>query len=505
MIESEATRIAKGSAYIAIQGVVTILMGATTMAFTARILTQTEMGVTVALTLVLGLAQIFSDIGFNRGLAKHIAEYRGKGTDYSVILFTGVMAKVSLAVFIGVLYVLTASQLSGVLLKTTTYGLLFQVVSINVILGCVNVTTDSFLLGLSKISEIAALNMARAVVRYLSTIALLLLGCGLLGLVAGWIFGDLAYAIPSIIITFKGRQFKIPSSQETVSYLKVLARFSWPLLLTNLLVFLYNWIDRTVLLAYLPLAEVAVYNVAFTAFGVFSFIPTALGTTLFPYFTEQFGKEKPEKITVGVQAASRYIALVFTPLALGLAITANPTIMLFAGPTYASGDVVLLILSLCAAVSSLGPAFGGLLLVYNMTPMILVINVVSVGVSLVMSLLLLPFLGVIGIALVRGSTTILLFFLTFLAVSRRVKIKLDKEAIWKSWAAATVMFAAIAAIEQVNSHRYLLPLFVLVGGIMYAIALRLLKAISEEDIELIRKLLGNRADFLVETLRRILT
>lgn len=500
---SDVTRVARGSAYLAIQGVATTLIGAVALAFMARILTQTEMGITVALTLILGIAQIFSDVGFSSGLAKHIAEYRGRNVDYKVILFSGIVAKASLASFIGLLCVTTAPQLSKLLLKSDAHTILFQLVGINVILVCINVTAGSFLLGLNKIPAMATLNMGRALVRYSSIIALLLLGYGLPGLIAGWILGESAYAIPSIIITFKGKHFKVHSIKETTSYLKMLARFSWPLFLTNIVVFLYNWFDKVVLLAYLPLTEVAVYNVAFMAFGVISIVPSALSTTLFPYYTEQYGRNRHENIAVGVHAASRYIALLFTPLTLGLAITANPTITLFAGPAYASGDVILFILSLFAGISSLGAALGGLMLVFNMTRMVFVINIVSVGVSLTMSLVLLPFLGVTGIAIVRAVAMILSFVLTFLVLRRRTPIEFDKTAIWKSWVAATTMFVAVGLVEQVYVSRYLLPLLILVGGTVYVIALRLLKAVDENDIEFVRKLLGKRANLITEILQKI--
>lgn len=116
------------------------------------------------------------------------------------------MVKASLAGFIGLLCITTAPHLSKLWLKSVAYNILFQLVSINVILVCINVTTASFLLGLNKIPEMATLNMARALMGFSSTLALLLLGYGLPRLISGGILGESAYAIPSIIITFKGKR-----------------------------------------------------------------------------------------------------------------------------------------------------------------------------------------------------------------------------------------------------------------------------------------------------------
>jgi len=67
MTETQATRIAKGSTYLVTQSIVTTTLAAVAFAFIARILTPTEMGVTVALTLTLGVAHVFSDLGFSSG------------------------------------------------------------------------------------------------------------------------------------------------------------------------------------------------------------------------------------------------------------------------------------------------------------------------------------------------------------------------------------------------------------------------------------------------------
>ncbi|MGD8505663.1 MAG: oligosaccharide flippase family protein [Candidatus Bathyarchaeota archaeon] len=501
---SSITQVAKGSAYLAIQGVAITLIGAVAMAFRARILTQTEMGIAVALTLVIGLSQILSDLGFSRGLAKHIAEHKGRNASYTHVLSSGFMVKVLLASFAGLLCVTTAPQLSKLLLRSDAYTALFQLTSIDVILVCINFTTMNLLLGLGKVPAMATLNLVRGLIRYSSMIAFLLLGYALPGLIVGWILGELAYAIPSITIAFKGKNLKVHSIQETTSYLKQLARFSWPLFLTNIVVFLYNWFDRAVLLAYLPLTDVAIYDVAFMAFGVIYMVPTALGTTLFPYYTEQYGRNKHENIAIGARSASRYIALIFTPLTLGLAITANPAIRLFAGPAYVSGDVVLFILSLFAGISSLGAALGGLLLVYDMTRTVFGINIVSAGLSIAMSLLLLPFIGVVGIALVRGVAMVLSFVLTFLAVRRHTPIEFDKKTIGRSWVASVTMLVAVGLAQQVYVSYYLLPLLILLGAIVYTTTLRFLKAVDENDIELVRKLLGNRATPLVHILRKLL-
>jgi len=463
-----------------------------------------EMGITVALTLTVSIAQMLADLGFSRGLTKYIAEYRGSATDYSSILFFGLLVETSIASVVAIVFAVAAPQLSQLLLGSGKYVILFRLLSIHVLSACVYTTLNSFLLGLNKIRQMAILNVTDAFITQISVVALLIHGFGLIGLIVSWIIGDLAYIIVGVSILIKGRHIRKHSVRRIGQFLKMLAKFSLPLFFANIVILLYNWFDRVILLAYLPLSEVAVYNVALQAFSIIYIMPGALSTALFPYFSEQYGRNKHENIVIGARAATRYITLLFAPLALGLMVTANPVITLFAGSVYARGDAILAILSLLGGIAGISAAFGVLLLVFNMTRTSLLINVASAGASIAVLPLLLPSLGPTSMAIVKGAAMIISLVLTLIALRKRVQIELDKEAIWKSWSAAIVMFMAVRLMEQIYFSPYLLPLYVFVGGTVYMIALRVMKAVKEDDMQLIRNLMGKRATPIVNILEKIL-
>jgi O-antigen/teichoic acid export membrane protein len=407
----------------------------------------------------------------------------------------------SLATFCAVM----APILSEGLLKSTQYTFIFQIFSIDILLACINTTTNSLLLGMDRIKEMAIMNTLSVFARQTLIVGFLLFGFGLTGFVMGGILGDLVYLVLSISLMVKAKSVKIYPIKETIPYLKMLAKFSWPLFTTNTVTFLYNWFDRALLLAYAPLSEVAVYGVAYTAFTVLYSIPTALATTLFPYFATQYGRNQHENITAGVRASTRYIALLYVPLALGLTVTSNPTITFFAGAAYESGDTALAVLSVFGGISSIGAALGTLLLIFEMTPIVLLINICSVGASLALSALLLPLLGINGIAVVRGASLIISLALTVFFLRKRLPIRFDKEATWKSWTAAIIMLVAVGLIELNYFDKSLLLPYVLIGGVIYVVALRILKAVNENDIQLMRNLFGPRATLIVKLIEKIFT
>lgn len=503
MTESYAIHIAKGSAFMITQAIVTAITGTITFAFITRILTKTELGISVALNLTLAVAQLLSDLGFSRALAKYIAEYRGRNADYTFISFSGFLTKMSMAGLAALLCASASQQLSEILLENSEYAILFRLLSIDLFFFCMKTTMNNSLIGLNKVREMAIANIVATVTRQVFSVALLLHGWGLLGLVMGWILGDSLHMILSMSIAFTGKHIRPHSIEEIVPYLKMLAKFSWPLFFTSVVTFLFTWFDRAILIAYVPLSEVAVYSVAFAVFAVVYIVPSALGTALLPYFSEQYGKDEHEKIIVGVRAATRYTALLYTPLALGLMITAYPTVTLLGGQTYAGGSMPLAILSLIGGVSGISVALGALLVVYNMTPIILFIDVVSVGASLAVSYMLLPYLSATGMAIVKGVAMIVSLVLTILILRKRISVRFDKEAIWKSWTAAIAMIVAVGLTEQINSSWYLMPFFIVLGGLVYMITLRVLNVVKENDIQLLRNLVGNRAGFIVNILEKL--
>jgi len=139
-----------------------------------------------------------------------------------------------------------------------------------------------------------------------------------------------------------------------------------------------------------------------------------------------------------------------------------------------------------------------------MTPTVLLINIASVGASLVTLPILLPSLGATGIAIIKGTALILSFILSIIALRTRIPIRFDKEAIWKSWSASIVMFVIVWIVEQIYLSPYLLPVYILVGGATYAGSLKILKAVNKNDFQLIRNLMGKPVAPLVDVLEKVL-
>ena len=121
-----------------------------------------------------------------------------------------------------------------------------------------------------------------------------------------------------------------------------------------------------------------------------------------------------------------------------------------------------------------------------------------------MAQLLLPSLGTTGAAVTRGVAMATILITTIVALRNRIKLSFDLEAFWKSLLASTVMALAVYDIQALHYSKFYLPFYVLIGGVIYLIMLRLTNAIKPADMQLMEEYLGPRLSPLIKSFERLL-
>lgn len=461
------------------------------------------MGVYVTLSLVFALAQIGSSFAFPSAAVKFIAELKGQndqkgaaGVAFQILRFTCIAS-----ILFGSLVFLFSTQICYLLTRTTGYVEVFKILALDLIFGGVLPSLNGIMIGLQKMKELAGLNIAAYIISKVLSIAFLLVGLGLWGVVLGWLIGDLCG-----FLLFSGyilRSFGMPSFGFS---LKRILGFSWPIYVSSWVGFGYNWFDRGLLIAYVPLADLGVYNVATTAFAIMASIPVAISTALFPRYSELQGRDGMRSLEKAVRAASRYVFYVVVPLAVGLAATARPAISLFAGRAYEMGATPLAVLSLFGAVTCVSAALSDIFSIADRTKVSAFLTLIGVSISVFLGFLLLPSTGVLGAAILRGVAMVLGLVLTLVALKRMglFAVGFDFEALGKSWVASSIMAVAVLGSQFLLYSKYLLPLYVLVGGVVYLIMLRFLRAVKAHDMNLVKAFVGEKFERMVDWVRPLL-
>lgn len=484
-------KVAVGSAYLAVQNVLSMFIGVLGYAFLARVITQEEMGVVAGLTLLTTFIQLLSDFGLNSTIAKFVSELRGRKEDVSSHVVSVLSFRILLGFLLTLIMFTLSPALSSILFGSLFYQAVIMLVVLDSFLLSISSLLNNVLLGLGKMRNIAIYGVSSSIVRWVCIIVLLLNGYGLIGLATGWIMGDSVALLLYSTTVIKHVGSRTQVIRNYVPLLLGLLRFSWPIYTSLIIGFLYTWYDRVLILTFLTLPDLGVYNVVYQAFSVPILIASSLGSSLLPYYGMAYGAKNDEAITLGVRRVSKYSMLIVSPLILGLAATARPVITLFAGQQYESGWLVLSLLSVFGLTYGLSPAFSSLLLIYGRTMIILLVNMASIALSMVF-LPLLSTLGLEGLAVMKGVSFLFAFLFSLYFVSKTVRVEFEGKAVLKILASSIVMVLVVTLVQQLAYNKFFLPVYVLLGGIVYFLMIRFLKALEREDFQLIREILGER-------------
>ncbi len=493
---------ARGASYIIVQNIVASAAMAVSFAILARLITADEMGIMAVLLLVNGLAQLVAAQAFPQAATKFISENLQSGGRQvaASIFYQTVRLTLFLAAPAGLIVFLGADTLAIEMLGQQTYAILFQVLALDVVLysGLLPALTGT-MLGLRRFKETAVIGIINTLIRQSLIILVIVLMQDFVGLVIAWVIADFvaASSYTIYVVSLVGRPiFRFPLTK--------LMRFSWPLSVSNAVTFASAWFDRALLLVFVPLATLGVYNATITAFNVLAGITAAIASTLLPTYSAMHSSVERESLDRALRMASRYVALVTVPLALGLLAAAKPALTLFVGQAYLEGAEPLMLLSGVFAFTLVGTVLTPMLLARGETGTASVITSASVGISLVTAYALLPLLGMSGAAIARGVGMVAVTAATVLVLKRRLKLRIDNEAVWKSLVAGTVMAGAVLLAQMLLYSKFLLPLYMIIGGAVYVAMLRVLKVAREEDIAIVRRYLGPRLAFAANLIGRIL-
>ncbi|MGD0424220.1 MAG: oligosaccharide flippase family protein [Candidatus Bathyarchaeia archaeon] len=496
-----AVEISRGASYLVIQTVVTSIVQVISFAILARIITPSEVGILAILSLITALSQAINGGAFQQASMKYVGEFSGTQKEIASSVFyqtfrVSLILSLPLAAFI----FFGATVLSSTLLGTVAQAGLFRFLAVDVLAyaGALPVAIGA-ILGAKRFKAAATIGSGGAVLRQCLIILLILLLKDFIGLVYAMVLSD--FTMLTVYGLYVVRVLGLP---KTPFPLRKLLNFSWPLSIGNVITFAYSWFDRAILIAFVPLASLGVYNAALTAFTALNNISNSVNNALLPAYSDLSGRKGLEGCRRATWLASRYASLVMVPLALGLLATAKPALTLFVGQAYVNGTEPLMILSGVLGLTVFGIALGPMLVALSRTRSALLITASSVLLALISAYVFLPIFGIIGAAIARGVAMVVSLGLTIVILRRNKAILLDIETIWKTVVAGAVMAAVLVFAQMVVYNRILLPIYMVLGALVYLILLRMLKAVRRHDVELIERYLGPRLGFASRLLSVIL-
>jgi O-antigen/teichoic acid export membrane protein len=462
------------------------------------------MGGLAVLNLVVAGTQLVAGLGVGATAVRFVASFQSKG-DYESMRKAGyecLLINAIATVIIAALAYLFANTLALFLLGTSARGNLFRLLVWEILALGVNYSLSNLAMGLRRFRAFSIISITSFVIRQGLVVTLLVLGYGLPGIIIGWGIGDsLNSALLLVLIRKVMGPFRIGFGAVK------LLKFSVPLYFGEAAGYAWSWFDRALLLPLVSLSALGAYNVAVSAYGILDSLPGSISSTLFPYYSH-FYKDGEASGTVdlegAVKTASRYVSFFTIPLAVGLAATSLPAATLLAGTSYADSAYPLAVLSIFLAAACLLRALGATFIVLGKNVTSAMVTITSIIVPILLGALMVPYIGIIGGAIARGASLIIALIISTVILRRRMKLRFDLSAYGHTWVAAILMAVAVVAFEAVFYSKFLLPLYVVVGGVVFILCLRFLHAVKIEDLDLLSNFLGRRTRFIGNLLERVL-
>lgn len=240
-------------------------------------------------------------------------------------------------------------------------------------------------------------DLVRPAVKLAGTVALLLTGAGLSGLIAGHLLAiAAAIAVGWVLLSRRLSWLHIGRGAGGTVSRSELLRYSLPLAFAGMIYMTVWQIDYFVIGFFLPSSAVAQYRVAFQLTANLVIAMAALAPIYKPLIAERVNK--PGQLAALYRTAARWAIMLTLPLAITLGLAPGAYLALLFTPEYATAGTAVLILSVGYLANAAGGPEGMMLEGLGHTRLSLVNAIFLVLINGLLDVLLVPMLGITGAA-----------------------------------------------------------------------------------------------------------
>jgi O-antigen/teichoic acid export membrane protein len=485
------------------QSIGTSLLGLIFVSTIIRLLPGNEYGIYSAVSLTVTISAAFATFGLQYASARYVSalgekESRQMFARRIIVLstvFSGIVALsiVALSPFISLFFT-----------KSINWAPVFALGALWLFSSSVALTFQGIVQGLKKYTLLARILFVSRVVMVALTIFGLYENANVSIAIYAWIvYGTL---ISSWALIVMKREFPNPvlivyreSENEKkeehnqpsrgIRYSDIL-RYSSPLAIAGILTVVTQNSDLIVVGGYLNPISFGIYNAVVT---ISTFLTSVLLTPLVTAILPEASSSSKDlkQLSNGLRLAFRFIFLGVLPASLFVAATSPQLLLVFSGQSsYLQGSLSLELIAAFYSLLALQTVIYSVLQALGRTLYVLLITVATTSVELGGSLLLVPYVGLLGAAVARVSAALIGVFVS-MYLSRELLLKKREKHnrfYLKAISSAALPFFVILFLTSFFSHNVftLIP-YAIGGSFLFLLCIRTLKVLNSED----RALLGH--------------
>lgn len=266
---------------------------------------------------------------------------------------------------------------------------------------------DAYFQSEVKSKYIMQVQIAATLLSAIIKLALIFSNAELIWFVYAAVF-DLVWLAIGYLLTYNRKNRSIFHWKFDTGLAKRLISFSWPLIISGIMVSLYMTIDQLMLHEMIGPAAQGLYSTAVTFSAAWYFVPTVIVSSLFPAI---LNARRDDPIRYQKRLQNLYDIMVWFSVLFAIAVTlAAPLIYKLFKPEYASAAPILAVHVWSGIFVFLGTANGQYLIAENFNKLTFVRTTVGAILNILLNLWLIPAMGAIGAAV---ATLISYFVSTF--------------------------------------------------------------------------------------------
>ena len=260
-----------------------------------------------------------------------------------------------------------------------------------------------------------------------------------------------------------------------------------PFALTFVLTILYFKIDQPLVFGFRGPGEAGLYGAAYKPFESLLFIPITFLSVVFPVLTV-YHRDRPGELLDAVGKFFKALVLIGWPMSVGIFLLAHPLTQILYGRGYEQSEPALRILALSVGPAFVNNAFIGALSATDHQSSFTWAAGWSLVANVALNLALIPTYGYIGASWATVATEIVLGVAGWTLTARHIGRVPVLGISWRAVLAGLVMGAAVYPLRDMSGLAIAIP--VIVGVVVYATAVLLLRALTIDEISWARRALA---------------
>ena len=447
-----------------------------------------------------GFLIIIAGAGLPPAIAKHVSEYYAINDTEMVKAVVNISTKIMIVlglVFSVVIFFLAEPIALGFFGKPEAvlpFKLIALITPFSVIVGALRGTFQGFY----QMKNILITRAFELIFMVIFSVGLVAAGMYVAGAVIGTAVGFMAALGAAIYLFQRDVRGKLSTPRKLLSrapkkltfndqmkIAKMLLFFSIPVVITGLAELALYDMGTLVIGHYMASEFVGYYNAASPVARLPLIISMAVATSVLPATAEAISLNNRELLKTYVLQSYRYVSLIVVPLCIGTIVFATPIISILFGPDYIPGSAALQILAAGMLFFTIYTVSSSIAQGLGQPRLPMYVLIVGTVIDIVLSILLVPPLGINGAAIATTITSLFIMSTLVWKTLQLARVSLPMGDFGKIIIASIVMGLVFVPFPQTKAYFFLA---LILSPFLYCGILAVIGGLKLEDVRVMYKL-----------------